>query len=569
MNTNIFDLEEKRLEKLPARELSGRLMRLPARQRLETVLQRSDAEAVVAGLAEQDFYYFVKELGPHDALPLLALANVAQLSHLFDLEWWDKDVVVPARAVEWLERLAKASEEKLLAWLYAVDFELLVTLFKKWIRLSIIPEDMDPLEAMDSLPRRTLDDQYYWESRYPQYEDFLRDLLSLIFEVHYGFYKELMNHTLVYQDTELEEEAYRFHRGRLEDRAVPDFYDALGIYQSLRAEEVLPVKTMGSFADLESAAPSFALALLPEGSLLNRALREIRDAALLNGLQFELASLSNKVVVADRVSPDNPEALRRAVEKAAAYVGLGLELRSAGNLEIAVRLLSDVFVEHLFRLGQTPVARLAGLMRKVKEKGWPSRWPEGLKCLDAEWLETAELLLGKTPMLLRPAGEAASSPKEDFFRSKRDLFQGKHLIDVILALDPLFDDLHPRPEHLEPLLWPHGQIRELEDVTLGSMIWTATARLLHDGERVLEPIPVTAWPELFPLVKPEALGKAVRSWVDGLVSDPTQRSLVEAYLNPLLRQYGEEMAPFLHGNPPDPRMVKHFLFTDLFEHQSI
>jgi hypothetical protein len=250
------------------------------------------------------------------------------------------------------------------------------------------------------------------------------------------------------------------------------------------------------------------------------------------------------------------------VEKAAAYAGLGLELRSAGNLESAVRLLSDVFVEHLFRLGQTQVARLAGLMRKVKEKGWPSRWSEGLKCLDSEWLEAAELLLGKTPMLLRPAGEAASSPREDFFRSKPDLFQGKHLIDVILALDPLFEDLHPRPGQLGPRLWPHGQIRELEDVTLGSMIWTATACLLLDGERVLKPIPVTAWPELFPLVKPEALEEAVRSWVDGIVSDPTQRALVYAYLNPLLQLYGQEMAPFLGGDPPEPRMVNYFLFTD-------
>jgi hypothetical protein len=556
-------LEENRPEEHGAGELNRTLMHLPARRRLDAILARVDGEAVVAGLAEQDFYFFVKEIGTHDALPLLALASFDQINHLFDLEWWQKDTVLPAKAVEWLALLAKASEDKLLAWLYKVDFELLVTLFKKWLRVALIQEDEDPLEAGDSLPKHTLDDQYYFESRYPQYEDFLKGLLSLIFEVHYGFYKELMNHVIAALDTAVEEEAYRFHRGRLEDRAIPDYFDALEIYRSLRPAEVVPAKGGAVPASISSQAPSFALALLPERDLLSRVLLEIRDREILNTVQWELASLANKVMVADQLPPDSMEALLRAVEKMAAYVNLGLEIKSKGHPKTARKVVEQLFLEHLFRLGQTQVARLRDLMRKVRERGWLSRWPAGLNCLDADWLEPAELMLAKTPMLLRPASTSDSPPRQDFFRSQHDLLQAKQFIDIVMALGLLFDSLCAEPERIENLLWTEGQIRELRDVTLGSMIWTAAARFRHEGKRVVDPIPVALWPDLFPLLGPGAMEDAIRLWVHEIAADPTQRVLLSAYLDPLYRAYEEETAPFLDATPPDPRLMKLFLFRRL------
>ncbi len=206
MTESFPSIETRDLSELAPRELGQYLMRLPAKKRLAAVLAHTDAEALVAALPVQDFFFFVKEIGPEDAVPLLALGQTEQLIHLFDLEWFDKDDVQPAKALQWLERLASASEEKLLAWLYQADFELLVTLFKKWIFVALTPEDIDPLEATEQLPKHTLDDQYYWETRYLQFEDFIRRLLNLIFEVHSGFYRELLNHVIWAFETE--------HRGR-------------------------------------------------------------------------------------------------------------------------------------------------------------------------------------------------------------------------------------------------------------------------------------------------------------------------------------------------------------------
>ncbi len=126
-----------------------------------------------------------------------------------------------------------------------------------------------------------------------------------------------------------------------------------------------------------ASTPSFALAMLPENDLLPRALGKIRDARVIDTLGLELASLANKVVVADRLLPDEPEVLRFAVGKMAAYVNLGLDLLSRGSSENTVKIIEEVFLEHLFRLAHTQISRLKGRLQKEIQRGWLSRWPNG------------------------------------------------------------------------------------------------------------------------------------------------------------------------------------------------
>lgn len=560
MNTSVIEIEEKRLEKLPPQELRNHLMQLPARKRLEVILGRTDAEAVVAAMAEQDFYFTVKEIGRDEALPLLSMARRDQIDHLFDLEWWEKDRILPARSLEWLDLLAEAGEEKFLEWLYHTDYELLVSLFKKWIHVVVIPEETDLTEARDQLPRYTLDDQYFWEAHYPQYEDLLTRILGFLFETHHGFYLEIMDHIVWALDTEVEEDAYRFHRGRLEDRAIPDFYDALDIYRSVRPEEIPHTKTTVDSKQISDPPASFALAQVPEQDLLGRALREIRDESLFETLQHELAALSNKVIVADQISLDEAENLHEAVNKAITYVNLGLHLKSAGNLQQAVVLLREVFLEYLFRLGQSQVNTLKNRLQKVRRQGWLSRWPSGLNLLDPPWDRAAELLLGKTPRLLRFQADSEGSFREDLFRTPADLFEGKRLIDTLIALGPLFEALDVDAERLESILWHGGQARILEDVTLGMLLWTAAACLELEGKWEAEPLTVDRWPDIFPRLTPAVIEKSIRSHTEEIFPDTGWRTQAETYLNFLSKAYAEEMAAFCESGLPAPELIRFFLF---------
>jgi len=554
--------EEEAVMEIAPRALSQQLMALPAGKRLEAILARPDAAAVVAALPVQDFFFSVKELGPDDAWPLLALGEVQQLVHLFDLEWWEKDVIQPAKALQWLERLAMASEEKLLAWLYQADFELLTALFKKCLRVVVAPEDIDLLEAGEQLPKHTLDDQYFWETPYLQFEDFLERLLRLLFEVHPGFYRELMNHLIWVPEAGVEEDAYRFTQARLEDQAIPAYEDALRIYSSIGPGELETLKDLEIMESSEASQPVFALALLSGDDLLSTALAGIHEPRLVATLCLELASLANKVIRADRLALDEPQVLRQAVQKAGAHVNLGLDLMSRGNPQKAGKILERIFLEHLFRLAHTQLLKVKGRFRQLVDRGWLAAWPAGFTCLEPDWTQAAELLLQRTPRLIRPAAEPStvSAPREDFFRNRQDLAQADRFIEIIAALGPLFDALAARPEELTARLWQEGQVRGLEDLTLGTMILTAAAQSRISGKWHVEPLPVEQWAEGFGRLQPADMAPTIRSWVDKLVPDADERELVGAYLNPLLDEYTQEMLPFDSDHPPEPRLVKFFMF---------
>ena len=134
--TSSFNADSSLPEQLPD-DLARPLMALPAKQRLEAILEHPDSARVVAALPEQDFTLTVMELGPDDALPLLAVGRLSQLNLVLGLLWWRKDEILPGPALEWIERLAQASQQNLLRWLYHADFELLVSLFGRWLRVAV------------------------------------------------------------------------------------------------------------------------------------------------------------------------------------------------------------------------------------------------------------------------------------------------------------------------------------------------------------------------------------------------------------------------------------------------
>lgn len=563
MNEVKQDMNSIAPEDMARGKLLSEIMNMPVRQRLNALLEREDAEALVARLSVHDFYVTVKEIGAEDAMPLVALARVEQLNHLFGLEWWLKDRVQAAKALEWLRLLDKAGGDRLLRWFYHADFELLVTLFKNWIRVAMAPDDMDPVEARDMLPRNTIDDQYYWDPVYPQYEDLIERMLSLLFEVHSGFYRELLNHVMWAGNVQMEEDAYRFNRGRLEDEGIPDFHDAVGIYQMVDVEALAPnEKTALSASEDGSQPPLFAVALLPPTDFLGAVLRKVDDVHLLDSLQVELAALANKVIIADGISLDSPSTTGRAISKLSAYVSLGLQVASAGELDAGAEILRNVYLERLFQLGHTKVVRLRNRFREILRHGWLSRWPTGIGCLDLEWTESGELLLGNPPQIMRnPPGSDTGKTQPDHFRSLEDLRWGEEWVGRISALGWLYDVLKPQPDRLGQTLWSRGVLGSLEDVTMGVMVWTACGNSILGRPWEVLPIPLNEWPLLFPKAAPNSIRETLHTWIDAQVPSPTDRSRIEAYLQPVFNAYEEEMRGFFEdGRLPDPEMVRFFIF---------
>ncbi len=177
-------------------------------------------------------------------------------------------------------------------------------------------------------------------------------------------------------------------------------------------------------------------------------------------------------------------------------------------------------------------------------------------------MESAELLLQKTPRITRPAPDSGSAPREDFFKDRSDLSRAERFLEIISALELFFEDLTAKSARLSEKLWQHGQIHQIEDLTLGVMIWTAAAQFQTNGSWEVEPLTVARWPEQFAFLDPEVMEDLIRSRVKRITADEPQRELLETYLNPLFMEYAQEMLPFSRGNPPDPKLVKYFVFKE-------
>jgi hypothetical protein len=566
---NIINFEEKVLAALPPEKAAGRLMAIPATERLNILLNRSDAKAVVHALPAQDFYLFVKEIGEERALSLLALAKNSQINHILDLEGWNRDQVQPGKTLAWLEALLKASDQNFLEWLYKVDFELLVTLFKNWLDVQTLPDDFEHADMPDDFPQETIDDQYYFNVKYPQYRDFLKSILNYLFDTHNEFYRDLLNQVIYALESELEELAFQFHRGRLEDNSIPDFEEAATIYQPLGPSGITNRKTVKSEVEHATAAPIFAMMLVPKHDLLTEALALIDNINIRKTLQTEFAALANKVIIADNLASDIPDNLRQAADKATAYVNLALEDESSAEISKAAHLLSTTFIEDLFRLGQAQVKTIYNQVDLLTKSGWLSRWPHGINCLDLEWQEQASLLLADTPMIVRQ--KTAAHPRhEDLIRTRADLNLATNFANKLSDLAPLFDDLEHILSHtleqswddLDFMLWRKGQLNFIESVTLGNLLLTAAVNKIFLGTWQPTPLPLSKWPEISCKIDLNSIQDVISSYFSETLTSESAIQTAAEYMVQITQSYQQETTPSKDGTPVNPKMVPFFMFTE-------
>lgn len=562
---SLLPREDRSLAHLPPEALAARLMELPARQRLDLLQERTDAAAVVAALAEQDFYLFARELGEYEVAPLLALASFEQFTHILDMEGWQGEEVQGGRALIWCTLLAEANLAGLFTWVWKADIELFFLLFQQWIEVLPFAEDeQDETEAMDRIPSLTIDGQFYFRVRYPGHEHTIRQLLQALFEEDRSQYQKLMLHLQQGPDAEVAELAYRFHRGRLEDLAIPVLAEAAHIYRPLRPGRVMAKKGMPVVDDYQ--VPNFVFALAPKEGLLAQAIAGISDMAVREGVRLELTALANKVVVADALAPEEPQSLTLAVAKVSAFVELGLAVVAGEKQDQSSGVLQRLFVEDIFRLGYTGLAEVAARVTKMRREGWMRDWPHGLAILDQPWEERATLLSAPTPMIMRPGADEGSAPREDYPRNLTDLQETGEFVAMLEALAPIYAalraDWSDGWDPLAELLWSEAQARTLTAVTLGTLCCTAAANFLWQGVWRATPLPVAAWPEILPRLTPEALSGVVAEQLNTLLPTAEERHRAARYLKPIFARYHGEMEALDPRQLPDPRFIHLFLFTE-------
>ena len=111
------ELDKKTLERFRTlQEKRQQLMALDPKDAMERILQDSQPLPLVHSFPEQDLYFLIHDIGPEDALPVLALASEKQWDHIVDLEAWQKDRIDIKSVSRWLGLLLDADPQRFIRW---------------------------------------------------------------------------------------------------------------------------------------------------------------------------------------------------------------------------------------------------------------------------------------------------------------------------------------------------------------------------------------------------------------------------------------------------------------------
>lgn len=344
-NSNAGDMVGNQLLELQRQRAA--LAALPGEKAINYILEARNPAALVHSLPEEDFHFLIHDIGPEDALPILALATDTQLEYILDIEGWRQDRIQIPVLTKWLTLMMQAHPQRLVAWLVEQQPDLMDFFLHKNIQVLIREHDQDPSDFGDDF--FTLDDVVYVRilpDRYPADFDesdpdeadeegetrrtaFLQRLLARVADYDHVLYQQILMNAAGLLPVEAEESLYRLKNVRLAEKGFLPFDEAVGIYQPLDPKALYhqspktfePVTEAG----MQMTVPQYTSGMLPEKTAFTDALRLIDSELRLQQIQIEFAGLSNQLIAADQRLIQDRSVLREIVRKACGYLSIGIE----------------------------------------------------------------------------------------------------------------------------------------------------------------------------------------------------------------------------------------------------
>ena len=318
------------------------------KQRIEQLLAAPDSAALVQALSPIEYTVLLKA-APDLCPVLLQLGNPEQIRTVLDLDCWHKDTLQGARVLEWLDALLQSGDETFVQTLYALDPEMLSVVLHRIMHVHAAPtieEDLDP-GPYDEVLANELYRVTFTDPDSPANEQ-VAEVLRRLLLAERDLYYSLMQDVMGTQESEMEELAYRWKTGRLQDEGIPDYYEALDTYHVIEVEPLhlpdpVPLELPGVPVSAEESGviPRYAWSFTPAGSLLAQALHHQFAPATLERLCWEMVALCNKAMVLDQVDFADTDAVRLTLGRVHAHVNIGVEYCSGQQPQLLVPLLTE------------------------------------------------------------------------------------------------------------------------------------------------------------------------------------------------------------------------------------
>jgi hypothetical protein len=444
-------------------------------RRADVILSGPEPERAVRALPGDEFYYVVHELGLSDAGDILALARPEQIQAALDFALWERSELVPERAAEWLEALAEAPPEQISAWVQGLDVELFALLLRKTSQVYDLSQEEAPDEAVGTL-YPTPDGLFVLDvwgvvgaegppadepTEEPSSARAIIRIIDSLYRDDRHLARRLLVGTRSELDSELEELAYRWRQGRMEDLGFADYYEALEVYRPLdpatvRVGESKPgsLRTrptdVRDGVDAPSRAPSALVERISHGaSPFSRAVQGVSNAEEVSELHFALVALTNRVLAADRVTPGDDAAVSATLERLLATLDLAVELLARGDAEREVEAVRTVALVRLFRLGVSLIGKVKTLATTLHRKGPFAVAAKSTTLVEPEEALVLDAVLRHRPLFAGILDEPPSNADRPF-RSLADLARATAAIERAAATQALLLGLGVTPALLAP-----------------------------------------------------------------------------------------------------------------------
>ncbi len=486
---------------------TGRPVPVPARARVDAILERADARDVVRSLDAQSLYALIHETGTDIAWELLMMASGEQVRAFLDFDCWTRDEFEGERFTSWLEILLQREDPDFVEMLDTVDPEILALWLRERIQVFQWEEDRDLLDAIDA-PVLTSPCGQYALALPTEHEDVdaIRLLLERIYATGVENGQRLLEAARWEMTTDMMERAFEHRSARLGDLGFVPFHEA---------HEVFAWRDPGPWADAtreRARAAAEPPLVISEGGRLDpldvqlqhlearrfgdaptafvRALGALpavvppeRLDDVVESVLSQFRAVVARAHIADLGNPGDVVAMRAAVERADAYLGIALELVAGDDDALAASALARTPLRDLHQAGFSATARLAREAKRLRDRG-------NLGLIDGQPLslledDQRELLAGLARR--RPALSADGGAR--FERLAAVEAAARRLARIAFVELAFFGLLRFQRDELAQLVFdPARCATPPEQVTYRVLFATLLADLVADRPRALTPL---------------------------------------------------------------------------------
>ena len=344
-------------------------------QRGDLIIRSQDPERLVHSLSAEDFYLMVREMDRTNIPEIIQNAHFSQLEFMADFECWDNDVISEKGFIQWLICLEDAGSEKLAMWLLNTEFSMVIAGFKRYVTVLKPYHEERVDEVIGDKPYFSLDGLYYIMIDEENMQTIQR-AIEVLFEKAKHYYYNLLEGIMSEMDAIVEEEAFSHRQVRLGEKGFPTQEGASRIYRIIDTDEWN--KYSKRFMDTEDKArnnrplPMYPTLWQEEKLFLDDVLATLAQVPreLQRTIYQELVWLCNKIITVRGMHHFGETLVKESFAHARYMLNIALEDLSEGHLENAHTILTERWIEYLFRWGFTPLIKIRDEGERIIRSYW-------------------------------------------------------------------------------------------------------------------------------------------------------------------------------------------------------